>query len=78
MRRSTEGARARAQLPDGVEPGAFGPRLRATVVILAAMLRSRRATLTLLRDYVRRENQPRLDRETSSSSMPPRLQTSQR
>jgi hypothetical protein len=52
--------------------------LRATVVILAAMLRSRRATLTLLRDYVRRENQPRLDRETSSSSMPPRLQTSQR
>jgi len=34
MRRSTEGARARAQLPDGVEPGAFGPRLRATVGIL--------------------------------------------
>jgi len=36
----------RAQLPDSVEPGAFGPRLRATVV----MLMSRRATLTLLGD----------------------------
>ena len=41
---------ARAQLPDGVEPGAFGPRLRATVVMLAAILLSRRATLTLPRD----------------------------
>jgi transposase len=40
----------RAELPGGVEPGAFGPRLRATVVMLAAMLMSRRATLTLLGD----------------------------
>ena len=40
----------RAELPAGVEPGAFGPRLRATVVMLAAMLMSRRATLTLLGD----------------------------
>lgn len=40
----------RAELPAGVEHGAFGPRLRATVVMLAVMLMSRRATLTLLRD----------------------------
>jgi hypothetical protein len=40
----------RAELPADVEAGAFGPRLRATVVMLAAMLMSRRATLTLLRD----------------------------
>lgn len=40
----------RAELPAGVEPGAFGPRLRATVVMLAVMLLSRRATVTLLRD----------------------------
>ncbi len=40
----------RAELPDDVEHGAFGPRLRATVVMLAVMLMSRRATLTLLRD----------------------------
>jgi len=40
----------RGQLPAGVERGAFGPRLRATVVMLAVMLMSRRATLTLLRD----------------------------
>jgi len=40
----------RADLPVDVEPGAFGPRLRATVVMLAAMLMSRRATLTLLAD----------------------------
>jgi transposase len=40
----------RAELPAGVEPGAFGPRLRATVVMLAVMLMSRRATLTLLGD----------------------------
>ena len=40
----------RAELPRDVEDGAFGPRLRATVVMLAAMLMSRRATLTLLRD----------------------------
>jgi transposase len=44
------GAHTRAQLPGGVEPGAFGPRLRATVVMLAAMLLSRRATVTLLGD----------------------------
>jgi transposase len=44
------GTHTRAQLPDGIEPGAFGPRFRATVVMLAAMLLSRRATLTLLRD----------------------------
>lgn len=40
----------RAELPAGVEPGAFGPRLRATVVMLAAVLMSRRATLMLMRD----------------------------
>jgi transposase len=40
----------RAELPDDVEAGAFGPRLRATIVMLAVMLMSRRATLTLLGD----------------------------
>lgn len=40
----------RAELPVGVERGAFGPRLRATVVMLAVMLMSRRQTLVLLRD----------------------------
>ena len=40
----------RAELPDSVEPGAFGPRLRATVVMLAVMLMSRRATLALMVD----------------------------
>jgi len=40
----------RAKLPDDVEPGAFGPRLRATIVMLAVMLMSRRAALTLLGD----------------------------
>lgn len=44
------GTHTRAELPAGVERGAFGPRLRATVVMLAAMLMSRRATLTLLWD----------------------------
>ena len=29
------GTHTRAQLPEGVEPGAFGPRLRATVVMIA-------------------------------------------
>ncbi|MCA1697496.1 MAG: IS66 family transposase [Actinobacteria bacterium] len=42
--------RTRAELPADVEHGAFGPRLRATVVMLAVMLMSRRATATLLRD----------------------------
>jgi transposase len=40
----------RAELPAGVERGAFGPRLRATVVMLAAMLMSRRATALMLAD----------------------------
>lgn len=40
----------RAELPAGVEHGAFGPRLRASVVTLAAMLMSRRTTMALLRD----------------------------
>lgn len=44
------GARTRAELPAGVERGAFGPRLRATVVMLAAMLLSRRQTKALLGD----------------------------
>jgi transposase len=43
-------AHTRAELPQDVERGAFGPRLRATVVMLAAMLLSRRQTLTLLTD----------------------------
>ena len=43
-------AHTRAELPDDVERGAFGPRLRATVVMLAVMLMSRRQILTLLRD----------------------------
>ena len=40
----------RAELPVGVEAGAFGPRLRATVVMLAVMLMSRRATALLIGD----------------------------
>jgi len=44
------GTHTRAELPAGVEPGAFGPRLRATVVMLTVMLMSRRATVSLLRD----------------------------
>jgi transposase len=44
------GMHTRAELPEGVEPGAFGPRLRATVVMLAAMLMSRRATVLVLAD----------------------------
>lgn len=44
------GTHTKAELPAGVEPGAFGPRLRATVVMFAVMLMSRRATVTLLRD----------------------------
>jgi transposase len=40
----------RAELPEGVEPGAFAPRLRATVVMLAVMLMSRRAIVTVLTD----------------------------
>jgi transposase len=43
-------AHTRAALPADVEPGAFGPRLRATIVMLAVMLMSRRATRTLLTD----------------------------
>jgi transposase len=43
-------AHTRAELPAGVEAGAFGPRLRATVVLLAVMLMSRRATRALLAD----------------------------
>lgn len=44
------GAHTRAVLPAGVEPGAFGPRLRATVVMLAVMLMSRRASAVVLSD----------------------------
>ena len=44
------GTHTRAELPAGVEAGAFGPRLRATVVMLAAMLMSRRATALVLAD----------------------------
>jgi transposase len=44
------GTHTRAELPAGVERGAFGPRLRATVVMLAAMLMSRRATALVLAD----------------------------
>ncbi|MBA3746381.1 MAG: IS66 family transposase [Solirubrobacterales bacterium] len=44
------GTHTRAELPTGVERGAFGPRLRATVVMLAAMLMSRRATALVLAD----------------------------
>jgi transposase len=44
------GTRTRAELPAGVERGAFGPRLRATVVMLAAMLMSRRAVAVMLAD----------------------------
>lgn len=40
----------RAELPSAVERGAFGPRLRATIVTLAAMLMSRRTTRALLED----------------------------
>jgi transposase len=44
------GTHTRAELPAGVERGALGPRLRATVVMLAAMLMSRRATALMLAD----------------------------
>lgn len=44
------GTHSRAQLLADVEQGAFGPRLRATIVTLAAMLMSRRTTMALLRD----------------------------
>jgi len=44
------GKHNRAGLPAGAEQGAFGPRLRATVVTLAAALMSRRATAALLAD----------------------------
>lgn len=44
------GVHTRAELPAGVEPGAFGPRLRATIVMLAAMLLSRRAIALVLAD----------------------------
>lgn len=44
------GTHTRAELPAGVERGAFGPRLRATVVMLAVMLMSRRATALMLAD----------------------------
>lgn len=44
------GTHNRAELPADVEQGAFGPRLRASVVTLAAMLMSRRTTLALLKD----------------------------
>jgi len=44
------GTHTRAELPADVEPGAFGPRLRASVVTLAVMLMSRRTTVALLRD----------------------------
>lgn len=44
------GTHTRAGLPADVEPGAFGPRLRASVVTLAAMLMSRRTTVALFRD----------------------------
>ena len=44
------GAHNRAELPAGVEQGAFGPRLRASIVTLAVMLMSRRTTLALLKD----------------------------
>lgn len=44
------GTHNRAQLPADVEAGAFGPRLRASVVTLAAMLMSRRTTFALLKD----------------------------
>ena len=43
-------AHTRADLPAGVESGAFGPRLRATIVMLAVMMMSRRAIRTLLVD----------------------------
>jgi transposase len=44
------GTHTRGELPAGVEPGAFGPRLRATIVMLAVMLMSRRAIVTVLKD----------------------------
>lgn len=44
------GTHTRAELPTDVEQGAFGPKLRASVVTLAAMLMSRRTTVALLKD----------------------------
>ena len=40
----------RAELPPDVEQGAFGPKLRASIVTLAVMLMSRRTTVALLKD----------------------------
>ena len=44
------GTHNRAELPTDVEQGAFGPKLRASVVTLAVMLMSRRTTVALLKD----------------------------
>ena len=45
------GATARAELPAGVPPGAFGPRLQAAVATLAVRNRvSRRDTTELMRE----------------------------
>lgn len=44
------GTHNRAELPEDVEKGAFGPKLRASIVTLAAMLVSRRTTMALLGD----------------------------
>jgi hypothetical protein len=42
------GKRVRASLPVGIERGAFGPRLRATIVTMASMMLSRRGVKLLL------------------------------
>jgi transposase len=44
------GTHNRAELPPDVEQGAFGPKLRASIVTLAVMLMSRRTTVALLKD----------------------------
>lgn len=44
------GTHNRAELPTDVEQGAFGPKLRASIVTLAVMLMSRRTTVALLKD----------------------------
>src|SRR5450755_2885968 len=44
------GTHNRAELPTDVEQGAFGLKLRASVVTLAVMLMSRRTTVALLKD----------------------------
>jgi len=58
------GTHTRAELPDGVERGAFGPRLRATVVMLAGRIARQRNVWSSLRAPVSFVVVPIIHRET--------------